>query len=417
MTEQSSRGRGWYFLVMCCTWIGLYGVVVLALNSSGCRQQETAQSETDQIDETRNEVTQLEADQGETALPGAVQTGPIRPEAESTETVQYVVVPGQSSDDVETGGTEGTDKAGIANSPLAVEQVRASFEDGEDLYAQKSYREASIVFAAYTKNHPDNLWGHYMYALACWKNSDLNEAENSLKLALTIDPDHVKSQTNLARVYLDMGSFAKAHKHAAAASRLDPVSNSTQRVLGRALHSLGLAEDAIAAYENALAINDRDVWSMNNIGLILIEEERFLEAILPLARAIQIREDIAVIYNNLGIALERTRRYEAAAQAYCSAMALNSGDQRAEVNLLRVEELQEEPGLSQWDLDLLAQRYVDQNKRVDGDPVSTPVDGEAVVENVVDPVVATEATGTTEMSEAMETPEMIEVVIAAGVAK
>jgi len=81
---------------------------------------------------------------------------------------------------------------------------------------------------------------------------------------------------------------------------------------------------------------------------------------MPLARAAQIRSDIAVIHNNLGIALERAGRYAASAKAYRASLAVTSDSAKAEVSLSRVEGLREEPGRSPCDLDLLAQRFEDE---------------------------------------------------------
>gem|GEM_PF-2029643 len=351
MSNRDSHGRAWYFLAMFVTWIGLYCVSIITLGSSGCRQQETPQGEV----VTENQVLPQEDESNhiDTVMVNRMPAPQAAPEQEVLPEVLPNEVPAEAS--VDTSSSEAT---------LVVTPVRASYDDGRQLYQQGQFREAAAVFAAYTKHHPDNLWGHYMRGLANWKSGDLREAVNSLTKALLIDAQHIKSRINLARVHLDQGLFAEAHRQALLATEQDATSNSAQRILGRTFHNLGLAEEAIAAYREALAIDHRDHWSMNNIGLILIEEERFLEALKPLARAVQIQSDIAVIHNNLGIALERAGRYAAAATAYRASLAVAGDSAKAAINLSRVKGLREEPGRSQVDLDLLARRFEDEIKGV-----------------------------------------------------
>ena len=55
----------------------------------------------------------------------------------------------------------------------------------------------------------------------------------------------------------------------------------------------GRGPEAIDAYQRALALDDRDVWAMNNLGLLYIQQGRFEEALPPLARAVELRANVA----------------------------------------------------------------------------------------------------------------------------
>ena len=59
---------------------------------------------------------------------------------------------------------------------------------------------------------------------------------------------------------------------------------------------------------------------MNNLGLIYIQQDRSDDALLPLARAVELRSNSPVFQNNLGTALERTGHVAAAKQAYEAAV-------------------------------------------------------------------------------------------------
>jgi Flp pilus assembly protein TadD len=120
---------------------------------------------------------------------------------------------------------------------------------------------------------------------------------------------------------------------------------------------LGNVEPAIGAYRKAIALDARDVWAMNNLGLILIEQGRFAEALGPLSLATELRTDVPVFQNNLGMALERTGHYTAAASAYRAAVTADSSYSRAAVSLARVEQLKESPTLVAVDLPGLAKTF------------------------------------------------------------
>lgn len=214
-----------------------------------------------------------------------------------------------------------------------------TYAEAEASYLARSWEEAADRFGRYTESRPNNPWGHYMHGLALRQTGDLQGAEAALLRCLEIDPDHTKSLVNLARVRLDLGRSGDAHEAAAAAVATDPESVDAHRTLARALHSQGLRAEALEEYATVLSLDSADAWSLNNRGLILIEDERFEEAVGSLEQASAIDATHAVFWNNLGVALERTGRYRAAEAAYASAVEQDPGYEKAVVSLARVTPL------------------------------------------------------------------------------
>jgi len=241
-----------------------------------------------------------------------------------------------------------------SETPSAV--TTASYENAESAFSAGRYPESAGLFVAYTATHPENPWGHYMLGMSTWKTGEREKALSAFDQALQLDPDHRKSLFNSSRVLLESGRPKEALERIEKALGQEPMSNEGLRLLGRARYEIGDIEGAIGAYHKALSIDERDVWSMNNLGLIYIQQDRSSEALAPLARAVELRNNAPVFQNNLGTALERSGYPTAAAQAYEAAIAVDSTYQRASVGLARVTS-EQKPEATPVDLATLSSQF------------------------------------------------------------
>jgi tetratricopeptide (TPR) repeat protein len=251
-------------------------------------------------------------------------------------------------------------KAGGAESGAVLEKAPEpmSYAEAERLYHARDYASASVGFASYVEEHPENVWGHFMLGLSLWKGSDLEGAEAALMRGLDRDPNHLKSLINLARVRIDRGRFEPAILPAERAASLAANNAEAQRVHARALHSAGRARDAALAYSRTLQIAPDDVWALNNLGLLWIEQEEFALALPPLARAAQLDSSLATVQNNLGIALERSGCFRAATEAYARALGADSSYVKTTSNRLRAEALIVTQSVPDPDLAAVAASFV-----------------------------------------------------------
>jgi tetratricopeptide (TPR) repeat protein len=232
-----------------------------------------------------------------------------------------------------------------------------SFATAESAYTSKKYREAADMFGVYVQRKPENAWGHYMLGLSAWKSGDLERARGAFEKSIELDPKHVKSLLNLTRVLLEQGQPKLALEKVTTAQEIDSSSSEVYRLMGRVQTALSEPDSAIESYQVALTLDTTDVWSMNNMGLILIQHERFDEALPPLARAVQLRPGSPVFQNNLGIALEHGGHFVAAAEAYRAAIAADGGYAKASVSLARVDGLSDDPNSEPVELAFLAEEF------------------------------------------------------------
>ncbi len=241
--------------------------------------------------------------------------------------------------------------------PTATATVNASYEDGEAAYRAGRYDDAETIFAAYTEQKPDNLFGQYMAGLSAWKAGDLARASSAFDRALAIDSMHLKTLLNSARVYFEAGKPELARERVERALGVDSASIDAQRLYARALYNTGDVPGAIDAYRNVLVQDEQDVWSMNNLGLIYIEQGNYEDAIAPLARAVELRGNAPVFLNNLGIALEGSRHYAAARDVFDRTLQVDSTYGKAAVSLERMRGLAGD-AVSAVDLDEKAAEFV-----------------------------------------------------------
>jgi tetratricopeptide (TPR) repeat protein len=91
---------------------------------------------------------------------------------------------------------------------------------------------------------------------------------------------------------------------------------------GAALRRLGRLEEALAAYDEALAIEADCVEALNNRGIALWHLRRLEEALASYDRALALRPEYAAAWNNRGYALHSLGRLDEALASYDRALAI-----------------------------------------------------------------------------------------------
>jgi len=190
---------------------------------------------------------------------------------------------------------------------------------------------------------------HYRLAVSAWRNGDRDSAVTEFRAAIAEDSSQLPPRLNLSRVLLEQGKGGEAKTEIESVLAIDSSSGSAYRLLGRAYDVLGRPDSAVAAYHHAIVLNDQDGWSMNNLALVELERGNVAEGLRAAARAVELANS-ATFRNTLGVALERTGHYAAAAEAYRSAVSTDSTYHRAGANLTRVSALADSTGTPAVDL-------------------------------------------------------------------
>jgi tetratricopeptide (TPR) repeat protein len=91
------------------------------------------------------------------------------------------------------------------------------------------------------------------------------------------------------------------------------------------LQSLNRDEEAVARYEQAVALNPNYIEAHGNLGAALNKLERYEEAIAHFERALELNPNLAEAHNDIGNALVALERHEAAVERYRRALAIRPG--------------------------------------------------------------------------------------------
>jgi Flp pilus assembly protein TadD len=252
-----------------------------------------------------------------------------------------------------------------------------TYEIAERAFLDGHYKDAVDLFTRYTEKKPDNSFGHYMLGLSAWKDGRLDVAETEFQKSLTLDPTHQKSCLNLARVLIDGHRPTEALTVLDRAVAIDSTNSSVYRLKGNALNDLGRDDEAVVAYQSAIQLDPEDAWSMNNLAFIRIREGRYNDALPALARATELRKDVPVFYNNLGMALEHGGHYAAAAEAYGFAVSLDGSNAKAVQNHDRALTVRDDPSLPAVDLTALARQF--ESEILEGKVATTSARADSVV--------------------------------------
>jgi len=150
------------------------------------------------------------------------------------------------------------------------------------------------------------------------EDKDRDKAVELYLQALKLKPALPAAHVGLARLYLDMDQFEKAHDEIDAARKLKPNYPEASAVDGRIFREQAFNNEAIRAYRRAIR-EGGGFQPEAHVGLARVYEDNgdFNEAIIEFRKAIeQLADSEPVIYQMLGAAYEKVQKPKEAVAAY-----------------------------------------------------------------------------------------------------
>lgn len=145
------------------------------------------------------------------------------------------------------------------------------FESGD-------YQQAVESYTANLKNRPSDVNIIYNRGRAYQEMGKLLEAQADFETAINLDPTNFQVLLSLATIQLEQKSYASALLYATKAEEIPGAPAMASFLKGRALHQLGMPEDALKAYGSAIQIDKEFGQAYYNRGLLKIALERTKQA-------------------------------------------------------------------------------------------------------------------------------------------
>jgi len=210
---------------------------------------------------------------------------------------------------------ESLEESSFASSEPDVRSAAASAEKFARAFrvADPAERLALCVGALDGHRTPEAL---VATASACMEVNDLDAAVRDLDEALAARPDSAAAHFERGKLWLRRDDMEQASVSFRAAAERLPAFVSAWANLGATLGELDRPEQALAAFERALAGDPANPQTVNNIGVVNRELGNLAASEAAFRQVTTLTPDLAFGFYNLGHTLFLQGRYQAALAAY-----------------------------------------------------------------------------------------------------
>jgi tetratricopeptide (TPR) repeat protein len=167
-----------------------------------------------------------------------------------------------------------------------------------------------------------------------WRQTKMYaNAETLWETTIQRNPQCWLAHNNLGLILLDKGLAGEAAAHFQNALAIRPEYPGAYNNLGMALMQKGQINEAIADFQKALQLDPNYAEAFNNLGAALLRKGQTDEAIASCQKALQIKPGYAEACNNLGSALLQKGQTDEAMVQFQKALQLNPDYAEAQYNL------------------------------------------------------------------------------------
>lgn len=215
------------------------------------------------------------------------------------------------------------------------EALRLNPADGETRFALAKclvflaeYTEAVPILKAYVFNHPKAFEPHYLLGLSYRGLEQYPLAEDQLRAAAAIEPDHADLQFDLGLVMIRTGRAKDAVPHLQKAIQLDPAAEGPRLQLAIALKDLNQTQQSTKVYQDVRETEQANLLK-NQFTIEGAKANQLLAGgqAAPAAelyrRMLQIQPRDAHTYYNLSLALDLEGEFPAEREALETAIKLD----------------------------------------------------------------------------------------------
>ena len=188
------------------------------------------------------------------------------------------------------------------------------------LHQEGKLAEAEALYALHLTQAPEDFKARYLFAVLRYQQGQ-SDALGNVEAALGLMPDDPPALTLKGVLLKTAGRHEESLTSMQRAAMLEPGNGEAQFNLGVALAELNRPDEALVAFEAALAIKP-DAESWYSKGSMLHKLRRFAEAVTSYDQAVALEPGSAEFWNNRGAALESLKRHEDALASFNKALTL-----------------------------------------------------------------------------------------------
>jgi len=214
-----------------------------------------------------------------------------------------------------------TTAAGKPLDGLAVTDLAKAYEH----VGKSKWLDAAVLAQSLRKQNPENIEVLLLSAFLALKMNQPDEAMETYKKVVELDPNEVEGHLGLGLAYNDKKMWKEAAEVLAKAVQMRPDDASVQHAYGKALLELDRRDEALSALKESTRLDpmDADVWLA--LGQAYLAQKLFSPAEDALKTVIRHRPDNALAYAYLGLVAYHNGRMNDAKEAAGMALRIQPG--------------------------------------------------------------------------------------------
>ncbi|VAX21348.1 hypothetical protein MNBD_NITROSPINAE03-1149 [hydrothermal vent metagenome] len=199
---------------------------------------------------------------------------------------------------------------------------------------QNMYDEALVEFGEALNLKPDSARARHALGEVCMLMGEADKAEQWLLEAASINPQYIRVHEGLGELYKKKGKEDVALVYLERAAEISPHNADRQMALGKIYVDQGETEKAEGAFKTALESGPDTAGLHTEIGEIYLASGDASKAANSFKSSLNISQSVHV-YNRLGIALRRKKRFPEAIEEYYKALKVDPNDEAVYYNIGR----------------------------------------------------------------------------------
>lgn len=232
---------------------------------------------------------------------------------------------------------------------------RNEFSYGVALFQRGYLEHAESSFKQVITKKPDNPEAYYNLGTLYLRKNALPEAQRYLERTVQLRPNYPEAWNNLGMIAAQGGRIEEAIRNFQESLRLRPDYSTALLNLGNLYRRKGSLDDATRLLTRALELNP-DADANYGLGMVYAQQNQIPLALQFLEKAVTLQPDHHDALNNLGVLLVREQRYREAEEKFKTCIRLAPQFDQAYLNLARLYAMQQQKAKAREVLAALLQR-------------------------------------------------------------